>query len=130
MIRPVNLIPAKAKLFRAVADEGRLTILEALVAGDQRVSDLSESTRQPQPTVSTHLSALSSAGLVARQQEGRAVRYRLTHGSVAALLSAAEEVVLITSGQEYACVSPCCNPPQGTLPAAGPEMSQPRGRLP
>lgn len=110
MIRPVNLIPAKAKLFRSVGDEGRLTLLEALVGGEQRVTDLGEQTHQLQSTVSTHLSALHSAGLVTRQQDGRHVRYSLTHPSVATLLAAAEEVVLVTSGQEYACASPCCNP--------------------
>jgi ArsR family transcriptional regulator len=108
----VNLIPAKAKLLRAMAEEGRLTILESLVNADARVADLADATGQPQPTVSTHLAALASAGLVTRQQEGRTVVYRLAHPTVSTLLTAAEEVVLVTSGQEYACVSPCCNPGQ------------------
>ena len=28
MIRPINLVPVKARLFRSIGDEGRLTVLE------------------------------------------------------------------------------------------------------
>jgi DNA-binding transcriptional ArsR family regulator len=112
MIRPVNSIPMKARLFRAVGDEGRLTVLEAVAAGQQRVSDLVQTTAQSQSTVSTHLAALHAAGVVTRRQEGRTTWYELAHPAVGQLLQAAEEVVLAASEGAYACASPCCNPPE------------------
>ena len=108
MIRPINLIPAKARLFRSISDEGRLSLLEELVEGERRVADLTLDTGQSQSTVSTHLSVLLSAGLVLRQQDGRQVIYRLADPSVEALLKAGENFVVATSAQEFACTSPCC----------------------
>jgi ArsR family transcriptional regulator, cadmium/lead-responsive transcriptional repressor len=110
MIRPVNIVPLKARLFRSVGDEGRLAILEALVGNEQSVGDLVHLTGQSQSSVSTHLSALHAAGLLTRRQDGRHVWYGLAHRSVEALLEAAEEVVLAASVEAYACTSPCCNP--------------------
>jgi DNA-binding transcriptional ArsR family regulator len=111
MIRPVDITPAKARLFRSVGDEGRLTILEALSAGERRVTDLAEQTGQSQSAVSTHLGALHNAGLVVRRPVGREAWYALAHPTVAALLDAAEAAVVAASGESYACVSPCCSPP-------------------
>ena len=108
MIRPVNLVPQKARLFRTLGEEGRLSLLEALVDGEQRVSELRQATGQGQSTVSTHLTSLHAAGLVERQTEGREARYRLASPSVARLLVAGEEAVLSTLARDYACTSPCC----------------------
>jgi ArsR family transcriptional regulator, cadmium/lead-responsive transcriptional repressor len=110
MIRPVNVVPMKARLFRSVGDEARLAVLEALVGREHRVGDLVQITGQSQSSVSTHLSALHTAGLVARRQDGRQVWYSLAHASVEALLQTAEDVVLAASEDAYACTSPCCNP--------------------
>ena len=110
MIRPLQLLPLEARLFRSLGDEGRLTIVEALTANEQRVNDLVQSTRASQSTVSTHLAALHNAGLVARRLDGRQVWFGLAHPAVGALMEAAEAVVLATTEETYACVSPCCNP--------------------
>jgi len=110
MIRPVDIIPAKAKLFRSVGDEGRLTILEALGTGERRVTDLAQQTHQSQSAVSTHLAALHAAGLVVRRAAGREAWYALATSSVTTLLDAAEEVVIESLGESYACMSPCCSP--------------------
>jgi len=110
MIRPVNVVPLKARLFRSVGDEGRLAILEALIGRELSVSDLVNLTGQSQSSVSTHLSALHVAGLLTRRQDGRHVWYGLAHRSVEVLLQTAEEVVLAASEDAYACTSPCCNP--------------------
>jgi ArsR family transcriptional regulator, cadmium/lead-responsive transcriptional repressor len=111
MIRPINLIPAAARLYRSIGDEGRLALLEALEGGALRVTDLVQETGQSQSTVSTHLSMLHAAGLVARQQDGRQVIYQLADPAVEALLRAGEKVVLASSAQEFACTSPCCSDP-------------------
>ncbi len=108
MIRPINLVPMKARLFRSIGDEGRLTVLEALLDGERRVLELAQDTGQSQSTVSTHLALLHSAGLVNRRQDGRQVVYRLGDASIERLLEVGEDVVLATSAQEFACTSPCC----------------------
>ena len=110
MIRPVNMVPAKARLFRSMGDEGRLTVLEALLSHEQRVTDLVQTTGLSQSTVSTHLAALYAAGLATRRQEARNVWYGPAHEAIERLIDASEEVVLAASGQAYACSSPCCDP--------------------
>ena len=110
MIRPVHVVPMKAKLFRSVADEGRLAVLEELIDREQRVGDLVQATGQSQSSVSTHLAALYTAGLLSRRQDGRQVWYALANDAVERLLGAAEEIVLTASEEAYACMSPCCNP--------------------
>ena len=108
MIRPINLVPMKARLFRSIGDEGRLTILEALLGGERRVLELAQDTAQSQSTVSTHLALLHGAGLVSRRQDGREVVYRLADATIERLLQAGEDAVLASSAQEFACMSPCC----------------------
>jgi DNA-binding transcriptional ArsR family regulator len=110
MIRPVNMVPAKARLFRSMGDEGRLTVLEALIEGEQRVTDIVQATGLSQSTVSTHLAGLHAAGLATRRQEARNVWYGPSHSAIARLLDASEEVVVAASEQAYACSSPCCDP--------------------
>lgn len=113
MIRPLNLVAPVARLFRSLGDEGRLTLLETLIDHEQRVGDLVQKSGQSQSTVSTHLGALHTAGVVARRAEGKQAWYGVAHPSVAAMLNAAEEVVIAASEESYACVSPCCNPATG-----------------
>jgi DNA-binding transcriptional ArsR family regulator len=110
MIRPVQLVPLEARIFRSLGDEGRLVVATALAPNERRVTELVETTRFSQSTVSTHLAALHSAGLVARRPEGRQVWFGLAHPAVGTLLDAAEEVVVAASEGSYACISPCCNP--------------------
>lgn len=110
MIRPLNVLPLKARIFRAAGDEARLSVLETVLAGEQRVGDLVVATGQSQSAVSTHLTALHGTGLLARRQAGREVWYSVGHPSVVTLLEAAEDIVVAASGEAYACASPCCNP--------------------
>jgi ArsR family transcriptional regulator len=65
-------------LFRGIADETRLRILNALAAGELYVGDLVEILRLPQSTVSRHLAYLRRAGLVEATREWKFARYRLT----------------------------------------------------
>ncbi len=108
-IRPIDVIPAKAKLFRSVSDEARLIILEALGGGERRVTDLVGETRQSQSAVSANLANLHAAGLVVRRAAGREAWYTLAHPAVGTLLDAAEDIVIAASGGSYACISPCCS---------------------
>jgi ArsR family transcriptional regulator len=64
-------------LFRGIADETRLRILNTLAAGELYVGDLVEILRLPQSTVSRHLAYLRRAGLVEVTREWKFARYGL-----------------------------------------------------
>src|SRR3954464_6924839 len=93
MITTVDDLALKAKLFRGLADPSRLIILEALRGQAMSVSELVLATRLSQPNVSNHLACLHGCGLVAREQRGRHVYYRLSNERVAALLGLADDVL-------------------------------------
>lgn len=57
-------------LFRALADETRLRILNLLAPGELCVGDLVRILGLPQPTASRHLGYLRRAGLVTVRKEG------------------------------------------------------------
>jgi len=63
--------------FNAVAEPRRRQILDALAAGDRRVSDLVDLLAISQPQVSKHLRVLREVGLVQVREEGRERIYRL-----------------------------------------------------
>ena len=111
MLRPTNPITLKARFFRALGDEGRLTVLEELAGGELRVSDLTSATGMSQSTMSTHLGALHAAGAVERRMDGRSAYYAFAHPAVGAILDNAEEVILSQLQSAYACAQECCQPP-------------------
>ena len=82
----------RATLFHGFSDRSRLAILEQLVDGERRVSDIVFGTGLLQSNVSTHLACLWDCGLVAREKRGREVHYRLIDG-VGELLGAADRVL-------------------------------------
>ena len=88
-----------AQLFHGFSDCSRLSIVEALRAGERRVSDVVEATGLTQPNVSMHLACLWECGLVAREKRGREVHYRLLDG-VAELLAAADAVLARGGGDD------------------------------
>jgi DNA-binding HxlR family transcriptional regulator len=57
-------------IFKAIADESRLSILAHLSSGPASVTDLAELTGLKPPTVSHHLSVLAGAGLVQAERRG------------------------------------------------------------
>jgi DNA-binding transcriptional ArsR family regulator len=58
-------------LFGALGDPTRRRILEILVDGDRRMTDLGAEFRMTLAAVSKHVSVLERAGLVSRRREGR-----------------------------------------------------------
>lgn len=63
--------PELSRLFHALADPTRRSILARLAERPARVTDLSEPTGLRLPTVMRHISVLEEAGLVASFKEGR-----------------------------------------------------------
>jgi DNA-binding transcriptional ArsR family regulator len=100
---PAQAIDLQARLFRGFADASRLAILEALRAKPLSVSDIVRATGLNQPNVSNHLACLRDCGLVASEQAGRFVRYRLSDERVARLLSLADALLTDVARGVYQC---------------------------
>ena len=62
---------------KALAHEGRLTILYHLASGERSVSELENLLSQRQPAVSQQLARLRREGLVNTRRDGKVVYYRL-----------------------------------------------------
>lgn len=86
-------VELRAKLFRGLADFSRLLILEVLRGGPRSVGEIVASTGLSQSNASNHLRCLSECGLVAGEQRGRFVHYRLSDPRLEALWSLADELL-------------------------------------
>ncbi len=67
----------QARMYKALANEARLIILDALSERERSAGELTELVGLNQSTVSKHLSVLLSAGIVDNRKEGNVVFYRL-----------------------------------------------------
>lgn len=94
----------RAKLFTGFSDPSRLAILEALRDGPLSVSEIVAATGLSQSNTSNHLGCLHDCGLLAREQQGRHVYYRLSDARVAVLLTLADEVLADVAKGIYACM--------------------------
>jgi DNA-binding transcriptional ArsR family regulator len=86
-------LAVKAKLFRGLGDPSRLSILDALRPGPLTVGEIVDATGLTQSNVSNHLGCLRDCGLVAGEQQGRYVAYRLSDDRVGELIGLAETLV-------------------------------------
>ena len=96
-------IELQAKLFRGLADPSRLSILHALRAGPLSVGAIVAATGLSQPNASNHLRCLSDCGLVAGEQRGRFVRYRLGDPLAAEMLALAAALLAGAGSAEEEC---------------------------
>jgi len=67
---------------KALADETRQRILQMLLGGEMRVSDIVDAFTMSQPTISHHLSILKQFGLVTSRKEGKEVFYAINRDNV------------------------------------------------
>lgn len=67
-----------ARLFKALANESRLAMVDRLSRGECCVCDLAEWTGLDQSTVSKHLALLSASGVVDGERRGHHVYYSIT----------------------------------------------------
>lgn len=84
---------AVARLFRALAEPARLSLVHCLADGPHRVGELSTHLGLAQSTVSGHLSVLKNTGLVDSTPDGRATLYRLSNSALDELLRAGERLI-------------------------------------
>jgi ArsR family transcriptional regulator len=97
-----GMTPAVA-LFRSLADETRLRIVQRLTAGEARVVDLTAELGLAQSTVSGHLACLRDCGLVDYRVQGRQSFYSLTRPELMDLLTAAQGVLAATGEAVVLC---------------------------
>lgn len=67
-----------ASKLRVLADQTRLSVLEALIDGPKHVGAIQKIIGIEQSLLSHHLQTLREAGLVESQRDGKAVLYRVT----------------------------------------------------
>ncbi len=88
-----------ARLFHALSDGTRLSILQRLRFGEQCVCNLTDALDAAQSRLSFHLKVLKDAGLVTDRREGRWMYYTM---NAEALAEIAELVDLFTSAPSRA----------------------------
>jgi ArsR family transcriptional regulator, arsenate/arsenite/antimonite-responsive transcriptional repressor len=72
-----------ARLFQALSDQTRLSILDRLRHGERCVCDLTDALDAAQSRLSFHLKVLKDAGLVTDRREGRWMYYTLNPEALA-----------------------------------------------
>jgi ArsR family transcriptional regulator len=81
-------------LLRALASPHRLRIVHLLGEGPREVHELASELDLGQATVSQHLAAMRSVGLVEADRDGRSVRYRLADPQILAACGLMREVIV------------------------------------
>ena len=76
-----------AAMFKAMADENRLQIMELLLDGEKCACKLLEALEISQPTLSHHMKLLCDAGLVTGRKEGKWMHYSISEDGVGILQS-------------------------------------------
>lgn len=72
-----------ARIFKAMGDENRLTILSLLKTGERCACRIQEALNISQPTLSHHMHILLDAGLVSARKEGKWIYYSLSKAGAA-----------------------------------------------
>ena len=69
--------PTCASVFKVLADETRLAVVEQLLDGPKHVREINESLKVEQSLLSHHLKVLRNAGLVTARRNGKQICYSL-----------------------------------------------------
>jgi len=89
-----------ARLFHALSDETRLSILERLRLGERCVCELTDALDAAQSRLSFHLKVLKDAGLIADRREGRWMYYTLNQDGLAEVTELVEAPASAPSAAE------------------------------
>src|SRR3954466_10642343 len=95
-----------ARLFHALSDRTRLSILQRLRLGERCVCDLTDALDAAQSRLSFHLRVLKDAGLVADRKDGRWMYYTLNADVLAEVAEVVEALAAAPSAAERR--SGCC----------------------
>ena len=75
-------LTTEIKVFKAVADVTRLSILKLLTGGELCICEIMLALKKPQSSISHNLSILEDAGLIKERKEGKWCLYRISDGTV------------------------------------------------
>jgi ArsR family transcriptional regulator len=104
MATPVALDTGRAaRLFHALSDQTRLSILERLRRRERCVCELTDALDAAQSRLSFHLRVLKEAGLVTDRREGRWMYYTLNAERLAEVAELAQTLATPLSAREDAC---------------------------
>lgn len=84
-----DVIDGELRVFKALSNEKRLRIIEALRDGELCACELETILDAPQSTVGSHLSQLREAGIVHTRKEGKWTYYRIADTASLQLLNLA-----------------------------------------
>lgn len=96
------------RLFHALSDATRLSILEMLRDGERCVCELQGELDAAQSRLSFHLRVLKEAGLVTDRRDGRWSHYRIVPGALAEVHDLAVSMQPRRSGLPVRNLFPCC----------------------
>jgi ArsR family transcriptional regulator, arsenate/arsenite/antimonite-responsive transcriptional repressor len=82
-IRTQTSLDRAARIFHALSDHTRLSILQRLRLGERCVCDLTDALDAAQSRLSFHLKVLKDAGLVTDRRDGRWMYYTLNSEALA-----------------------------------------------
>jgi len=66
-----------ANIFKALADENRLKIVEMILVGEQCACEILKNFDITQPTLSYHMKYLCDSGLVVSRKDGAWMKYKI-----------------------------------------------------
>lgn len=98
----IHMLENKAKFFRALGDETRLTILSYLLEHSYCACDFTPLTEKDQTTVSKHLRVLVEADILKYEKKGRNIIYSIRNEDIRKIL------LFLGVGE----VKPCCKGPE------------------
>jgi ArsR family transcriptional regulator len=99
-------IGRSARLFHALSDETRLSILQRLRLGERCVCDLTDAMDAAQSRLSFHLKVLKDAGLVTDRRDGRWMYYTLNSETLGEIGDLVDSLASTPSAAERK--SGCC----------------------
>jgi ArsR family transcriptional regulator len=92
-----------ARLFHALSDETRLSILDRLRRGECCVCELTDALEAAQSRLSFHLRVLKEAGLVVDRREGRWMYYTLNVERLGEVAALAQILATVQPARENGC---------------------------
>ncbi len=97
---------ARAKIIKALAHPTRLFIIDELAKGERCVCELTEMIGADMSTVSRHLSALSSVGIIEADRRGSNIYYGLKAPCLLRIFSCVEETLRLKAQEQLQLSSP------------------------
>lgn len=87
----------RARIFKALCDPNRLTVLDMLRSGEKCACDLLEQLNIGQPTLSHHMRILCDSGIVQSRKEGKWSHYSFNPSGVEYAKKLLEDITTLST---------------------------------